>query len=117
VFLDNILAASYKTYGRYKYETPYFSSVIYLSACLMINTGNALYACKLIWGIDLFISTTVWLTGCAVLTISMFRYYDKARVANILAKYETKSKRAKLMWGIFAFSLMAFPVFIIFFVF
>jgi len=114
VFLDNIVAASYKTYGRYKNETPYFSSVLYLLACFIVNIGIGLNVCKLTWGFSINTSKPTWYTGFAVLAFFTFRYYSKSRVEQILKKYELKSKKEKRIWGILAVLLSAIPILIAF---
>ena len=116
-YFSNILAASYLFYGKFKYETPYVSSICFTTSCellfvMLINQVLKKYISidLLFWlphnKIYMLLLVIIWMIFGNIL-------YSKDRVNKILERYNKKSKNEKIVWGIMAWVSLLLPLMII----
>ncbi len=119
MFLGNVIACTYNFYGKFKNETPYFSSIIYLLSCIVLNLGVIIYGAHL-WAnlnIDFISSKIVWLTLVISLTVLVRLIYNKRKVNEVVEKYNQKTRTEKKIWGGVSLLVLLVPLAIILFVF
>ena len=115
MFYGNILAAAYRTYGRFKNENPYSRSIFFTCMCQILFIFLLISIIKKFEGINLL----TWMSGNAkyyaipiyiIWIVVFFKYYSKERVQNIVAAYDEKPLFIKRMWGFIALISIIIPI-------
>jgi hypothetical protein len=112
-FYGNILASTYKFYGRFKGETPYFSSIIYIAWCQTELAFFGMFLLKKHFAIDLlyWLPNKYWGLPFAFLgLILIYRYYSKERVKILIDKFDKKSTWERIIWGIISLISLLGPL-------
>jgi hypothetical protein len=110
---DNILASTYKFYGRFKNEDPYIASIFYLYISQLALLFGIATAIKNYYSFDIisvFGSKGVFVGVSTVYLILMFFYYTRKRVNRIVADYEFQSRTTQVIWGVVAWASFLAPV-------
>jgi len=115
MFFGNVLAAAYKTYGRFKNEEPYFSAIIFLITCQLFWIFLVDSLLKKFFYVDLIIliPKLYFVILLIVWMLLALKYYTKDKVNKIILKYNEKSIFEKRIWGIIALAIFLVPIIII----
>lgn len=101
-FYNNIYAACYKFYSKFKNETPYSTSIIVVDVCQMTLILLIIVIIKKITNYNLasLLPNKYYFLPFLILQLYLlYKYYSKEKVNSILEEFETKSPNAKKMWG------------------
>jgi hypothetical protein len=111
-FINNIFAASYKSYYNYdSYSDPRFSSIILMGAIISGIVFMLLVLIQNLFGIytNSFFSTLPMIAYGVALFALLIKYYSAARIQSIVEKYETKTMTERKWWGFLAIVLTVLP--------
>jgi hypothetical protein len=106
VFYGNILASAYTEYAKYKNETPYVKSVLFVVASQMVQIFFAFTLIKSLLGIDLvaflipskyFVILYLCIGGFLA-----FKYFNRSRVQKLVDNFGKKSDNQRKLWGLIA---------------
>ena len=113
MFFNNILACTYKFYGRFKNEAPYSSSIFYTILCQTVILFLIVSIVKVSFSLDFsyLYSKPFWVLPIIIVwTIIAFKYYSKERVAQIVERFNQKSLNERRWWGFIALASFILPM-------
>jgi hypothetical protein len=114
MFYGNILASTYKFYGRFKNETPYATSVIFTMFCQLFAFFLCFAILKHFWKIEIIetlIPNKIYMAALiGVFFFFSFKYYSKKRVLIIVEKFNKKSRTERQVWGFVSILCLIVPI-------
>jgi hypothetical protein len=115
-YYNNIFASSFKFFSRFERETPLFSATCVVTVCQFTLVFLICTIIKIYTRVNPFIIFPNKYYGIPVVPIWIFavsRYYRKARVEEIVNRFNEKSLLRRRIWAIVTIvSLMLPTVFI-----
>lgn len=115
-FYNNIFAATYKYYSRFKTEAPLFSSVCVVTVCQILLLFLIIILLKVACVVDFFgmlPSKFYFIPILGLWLVLNFRYYTKDKVPEIIQAFEHKTKSERRIWGTVAIVCFILPIIII----
>lgn len=115
-YYDNIYAATYKFYSRFKREEPRSSAICVVAVCQMM-------LCILIFAIfqrigminlrEIGINKFYFLPLIFVWLFLLFKYYSEEKGRRIIEVFELKTSAQKKIWGVTSLVSFLLPIILI----
>jgi hypothetical protein len=115
-FYNNVFAATYKYYARYKTEAPRFSAVCVVTVSQIVLFFLILVLLKKTGAIDIFgmLPSKYYFIPVFLLWLFLvYRHYTNNRAIEVVHLFEQKPLRERRTWGILTIICFILPIIII----
>ena len=115
-FYNNIFAATYKYYARYKTEVPRFSAVCVVTISQIVLFFLILVVLKKIGAIDIFgiLPSKFYFIPVFLLWLFLvYRYYTNDRATEVVQLFEQKPLKKRRAWGVLTIVCFILPIVLI----
>jgi hypothetical protein len=113
---NNIFAATFNYYSRFKNESPRFSAACVVTVCQMVLLFLGIIILKKIGNIDIFgmlPSKYLIIPFLVIWLYLVYRYYTKEKVNQVIELFSQKTILARRLWGVLTIVHFILPIVII----